>query len=67
MNTKSFSGYLTTATVDFNKNILTFCTTGDFVCTNGFRLSLSAILFGLLFVTFLFVQFRKCCGKEVEF
>lgn len=67
MNPTAFSGYLTTAMVKFNKNILTFCTTGDFVCTNGFQLSFAVILFGLLLVTFFFVQFRRCCGKAIEY
>lgn len=67
MSPTAFSGFLSTAMVYFNKNLLSFCTTGDFICTNGFGLSFGAILFGLLFVTFLFVQFRKCCGKEIEY
>ena len=53
--------------VSFDKNILTFCTTGDYVCSNGFALSVGAILSGLLLITFIFVSIQKCCGKAIEY
>ena len=38
----TFSSHLGTASLQFNKNILTFCTDGDYVCSNGFLLSFGA-------------------------
>lgn len=65
MANTTFSSRLTTAMLDFNKNLLTFCTTGDFVCNNGFRLSFGACLLGVLALTFFFVMLQKCCNKSI--
>ena len=67
LNTLAMSNKLTTAMVSFNKNILTFCTTGDFICSNGFALSFGVILVGILLLTFIFVSIQKCCGKAIEY
>lgn len=66
MNTAAFSSYLTTAMISFNKNLLVFCTSGDFVCSNGFPLSFAAVLVALLLLIFVFISFRKCC-RPVEY
>lgn len=67
LNTSALSSKLTTAVVSFDKNILTFCTTGDYVCSNGFPLSFGVILAGILIITFIFVSIQKCCGKAIEY
>ena len=63
----SFSSYLTTAMIAFNKNLLLFCKDGDFVCSNGFPLSFGACLVAFLVVSFIFVSLQKCCNKSIEF
>jgi len=67
LNTSTLSYKFTTAMVSFDKNILTFCTTGDYVCSNGFALSFGVILAGILIITFIFVSIQKCCGKAIEY
>ena len=67
MNTSAFSGRLGTAMINFNKNLLTFCTSGDFICSNGFALSFAAVLVGVLLLAFIFVLFRRCCGRKVDY
>lgn len=67
MAATSFSAQLNTAMVDFDKNFYTFCTSGSFVCSSGFALSFGSILVGIMFVTFLFVSFQKCCNKTIEY
>ena len=63
----SFSTHLTTVMLMFDKNIFTFCTPSDFVCSNGFILSFTAILLGILVITFIFVLMQKCCNKSIEY
>lgn len=65
MANSTFSSNLTTAVLAFNQNFFTFCTNGDYVCTNGFTLSFGACLIGVLVVTFFFVLLQKCCNKSI--
>ena len=63
----SFSSQLYTAMLEFNKTFFNSCTTGDFVCSNGFRLSFGLVVIGVIAVSFLFVAFQKCCNKSIEY
>ena len=63
----SFSSNLSTAFLDFNQTFFPNCTPGDFVCTNGFRLSFGVVLIGVLLVTFLFVKLLKCCNRTIDY
>lgn len=67
MAQQAFSNKLTTAMVQFDRSFFNSCTTGDFVCTNGFALSFGAVLAAILGLTFLFVSIQKCCNKTVEY
>jgi hypothetical protein len=68
MNSAAFSYSLTTSDIAFNLNFLTFCSTGDFVCNNGFALSFAAALVGVMIIIWLFVVLQNCCRtKKVEY
>ena len=68
MNASAFSASLNTARVGFsNLNFLTFCTSGDFVCSNGFALSFGVVLSGVMVLVFIFVAIQKLCGKAIEY
>ncbi len=67
MNASAFSASLNTARVGFDLNFLTFCNSGDFVCSNGFALSFGVVLAGVMVLIFIFVTIQKLCGKPIEF
>lgn len=67
MATTTFSSHLTTAMLMFDRTLFNSCTAGDFICTNGFPLSLGVVLLALILFTFIFVAIQKCCGKGIEF
>lgn len=67
MATTSFSTNLYTSVVAFNYNFLTFCTSGDVVCTLGFQLSFGVVLVGIILFFLISILFMKCCGKATSF
>jgi hypothetical protein len=67
MAQQAFSKNLTTAIVQFDRTFFNSCTSGDFLCTNGFALSFGVVLAAILGLTFLFVSIQKCCNKTVEY
>lgn len=67
MWTIAFSGHLWTSVVAFDKNILTFCTDGDIVCTIAFPLSFGVVLVGVIIFFFIIFIFQRCCKPELEF
>ena len=67
MAAASFSTNLSTSVVAFNYNFLTFCSSGDIVCTLGFQLSFGVVLVGIILLLLISVLFMKCCGKSTSF
>ena len=67
MASKAFSSHLTTAMQQMHRTFYTDCTSGDFVCSNGFLLSVSTVLAAFVVVTFIFVLLQKCCKKDIEY
>jgi hypothetical protein len=63
MYSTSFSANLAISFTNFNLNFLTFCTSGDIVCTLGFQLSFGVVLIGLLLLIAIFVGIQRCCGR----
>lgn len=62
----SFSNHLSISFASFPYNFLSFCQSGDLVCTLGFQLSFGAVLIGFLLMTALFIGLQRCCGKKLE-
>lgn len=59
----AFSSQLYVSMVNFSRNLLTFCQSGDVVCTLGFQLSFGVILFGFILLVRIFVSIKRCTGN----
>lgn len=64
MYSTSFSANLTISFVGFSHNFLTFCNSGDIVCTLGFQLSFGCVLLGFLLLVAIFIGLQRCSGKK---
>lgn len=64
MYSTSFSSNLTISFTGLNYNFLTFCSTGDIVCTLGFQLSFGCVLIGFLLLTAIFIVLQRCGDKK---
>lgn len=67
MAATTFSSKLGTSLANFNYNFLTFCESGDLVCSLGFQLSFASCLVGVLIFFFIVVVFQKCCRPHIRY
>jgi hypothetical protein len=62
-----FSSNLGYSFLSFMPNFLTFCTQGDYVCTNGYLLSPGAVWLGLVILTFIVSKLVCCTDKTKKY
>jgi hypothetical protein len=67
MAVSTFSANLGTSLANFNYNFLTFCESGDLVCSLGFQLSFASCLVGALIFFFVVVMLQKCCRPHLRY
>lgn len=63
----AFSSNLSASIANFQYNFLSFCSSGDLICTTGFQLSFGIVVAGFLLISLLFTLIRKCCKPELTF
>lgn len=67
MSFNCFSSNLGSSISNFNSNFLTFCQSGDIVCTLGFQLSFAAVIVGIMLLILIIVAFQKCSQPHIRY